>query len=137
MSRSAVQKITLAFGIVYFLIGILGFIPGITQFSDNPTGPVPGEGLLLGIFAVNVVHNVAHLALGAILIWGAQSADRVFGVNKVMAGIFLILVVGSFILPIVEGVNLNLADTFLHLASALLTGYLGFVAARQLSASRT
>jgi hypothetical protein len=29
---------------------------------------VPGEGLLLGIFAVNVVHNIAHLALGAVLV---------------------------------------------------------------------
>jgi len=44
----------LVFGIVYFLMGILGFIPGITQFSDNPTGPVPGEGLVLGILYVGV-----------------------------------------------------------------------------------
>ncbi|HEV2067112.1 MAG TPA: DUF4383 domain-containing protein, partial [Thermomicrobiales bacterium] len=60
MSTSTVQKITLAFGLVYLLIGVLGFIPGITRFESDPTGPVPGEGLLLGIFAVNVVHNVAH-----------------------------------------------------------------------------
>ena len=136
MSRSAVQKITLAFGIVYFLIGVLGFIPGITQLSDNPTGPVPGEGLLLGIFAVNVIHNIAHLALGAILIWGGLSAARVFGVNRAMAVVFLVLVVASVIAPVVEGVAINPPDTALHLASALLTGYLGFVAARQLSASR-
>lgn len=136
MNRSAVQKVTLGFGIVYFLIGVLGFIPGITRFADNPTGSVPGEGLLLGIFAVNVVHNIAHLALGAVLIWGGLSAARVAGVNKVMAGVFLVLVVGSVIAPIVEGVNLNPPDTVLHLVSALLTGYLGFVAARQLSASR-
>ncbi len=136
MSRSAVQKITLAFGIVYFLIGVLGFIPGITQFSPNPAGSVPGEGLLLGIFAVNVVHNIAHLALGAILIWGGLSATRVFGVNRAMAVVFLVLVVASVIAPIVEGVAINPPDTALHLASALLTGYLGFVAARQLSASR-
>ncbi len=136
MGRPAVQKITLAFGIVYFLIGVLGFIPGITQFSDNPAGPVPGEGLLLGIFAVNVVHNIAHLALGAILIWGGQSAARVFGVNRAMAVVFLVLVVASVIAPIVEGVAINPPDTALHLISALLTGYLGFVAARQLSASR-
>jgi hypothetical protein len=136
MSRSAVQKITLAFGIVYFLVGVLGFIPGITQFNPNPAGPVPGEGLLLGIFAVNVVHNIAHLAVGAVLIWGGLSAARVLAVNKAMAILFLVLVVGSIIAPIVEGVAINPPDTVLHLASALLTGYLGFLAARQVSTSR-
>ncbi len=69
MNRSTVQRITIGFGIVYVLIGILGFIPGITVPSPNP-GPVPGEGLLVGIFAVNWVHNIAHLVVGAALIWG-------------------------------------------------------------------
>ncbi len=136
MSRSAVQKITLAFGVIYFLVGVLGFIPGITRFSPNPAGPVPGEGLLLGIFAVNIVHNIAHLAVGAVLIWGGLSAARVFGVNRAMAVLFLVLVVASLITPIVEGVAINPPDTVLHLVSALLTGYLGFVTARQLSTSR-
>ncbi len=129
MSTSTVQKITSAFGLVYLLIGILGFIPGITVPPDDP-GPVPGEGLLLGVFAVNVVHNVAHLALGAVLVWGGRTAARVGAVNRLMAGVFLVLVVASVIAPIVEGVAINPPDTVLHLASALLTGYLGFVAAR-------
>jgi hypothetical protein len=67
MRRSTIEKITTGFGIVYILIGILGFVPGITIPAPNP-GPVPGDGLLLGIFVVNLVHNIVHLALGAILI---------------------------------------------------------------------
>ena len=130
MTRSTIQRITIGFGIVYLLIGILGFIPGITTFAANPVGPVPGEGLLLGIFAVNVVHNIAHLVLGAVLILGGLSAESVTKVNKGMAAVFLVLVVGSVIAPIVEGVAINPPDTILHLASALLTGYLGFVAPR-------
>ncbi len=129
MERSPIQKITLGFGIVYALVGVLGFIPGITVPAADP-GPVPGEGLLLGIFAVNVVHNLAHLLVAAILIAGGLSAARVFTVNKVVAGVFLLLVVASIIAPIVEGVAINPPDTALHLASALLTGYLGFVAPR-------
>ncbi len=136
MSTSTVQKITSAFGLVYLLIGVLGFVPGITRFESDPMGSVPGEGLLLGIFAVNVVHNVAHLALGAILVWGSRSAARVGAVDRLMAAVFLILVVASVIAPIVEGVAINPPDTVLHLASALLTGYLGFVATRQTAASR-
>ncbi len=129
MARSTVQKLTLGFGIVYALIGILGFIPGITVPATR-FNAVPGEGLLLGIFAVNLVHNLAHLLLGAILIGGGLSAARVLMVNKAMAVVFLVLTVASFIAPLVEGVNLNPPDTILHLASALLTGFLGFGAAR-------
>ena len=136
MERSTLQKITLGFGVVYALIGVLGFIPGITTTPADP-GPVPGEGLLLGIFAVNAVHNVAHLALGAILIWGGRSATNVVPVNKAMAVVFAALVVVSVIAPIAEGVAINPPDTILHLASALLTGYLGFGAARALAAGRS
>ncbi len=134
MSLSTIQKITLGFGIVYFLVGVLGFIPGITMHTDH--GPVPGAGLLLGIFAVNLIHNIAHLAVGAALIWGGLSASAVT-VNRVMAVVFAVLVVGSLIAPIVEGVAINPPDTVLHLASMLLTGYLGFAAGRAAVPSRT
>ena len=121
-NMSTVQKITVGFGAVYVLIGILGFIPGITQST------AAGQGLLLGIFAVNLLHNIAHLLLGAILIVGGMSASSVSMTLKAMAVIFAVLVVGSFIAPIVEGVAINPPDTILHLVSALLTGYLGFMA---------
>jgi hypothetical protein len=117
------QKITLGFGLVYILVGILGFVPGVTVPTDKP-----GHGLLLGIFAVNTLHNLVHLVAGAILVWGGLAAARVTTVNKFMAVVFAVLVPVSFIAPIAEGVAINLPDTVLHLVSALLTGYLGFVA---------
>src|SRR3954468_3564409 len=116
MSRSAAAKISLILGIVYVAIGVLGFIPGITQPSS-----MPGQGLLLGIFAVNTVHNLAHLVLGAALIWAATTGDNVRMVNKGLAAVFAILVVGSLIAPIVEGVAINPPDTGLHLLSLLVT----------------
>src|SRR3712207_6518812 len=121
MERSTIQKITIGFGVVYALVGVLGFIPGITQFSTR-YGAVPGEGLLLGIFAVNLVHNLAHLLLGGALIIGGRSEGAVITTNRIMAAVFLVLTVASFIAPLVEGVNLNPPDTILHLASAALTG---------------
>ena len=110
------QKITLVLGIVYVAVGILGFVPGITS-----------DGLLLGIFAVNTLHSIAHLALGAALIWGSMSA-AITTVNKAMAVVFGVLVLASFVAPIVEQLPLNPPDTILHLASAALTAYLGFFA---------
>ena len=122
-NMSMVQKITVGFGAVYVLLGILGFIPGITVATA-----VPGQGLLIGIFAVNLIHNITHLLLGAILIVGGMSAANVTMTNKALTVIFAVLVVASFIAPIVEGVAINPPDTLLHLVSALLTGYLGFMA---------
>jgi len=127
MSRSTAIKISLVFGVVYLAVGVLGFIPGITQPST-----MPGQGLLLGIFAVNTVHNLAHLVLGAALVWAATTGDNVRMVNRGLAAVFAILVVGSLVAPIVEGVAINPPDTALHLASLLVTGAVGFmVGARQ------
>ncbi|MGH2356307.1 MAG: DUF4383 domain-containing protein [Chloroflexota bacterium] len=120
---STIQKITVGFGVVYLLIGILGFIPGITVETE-----VPGQGLLLGIFAVNTLHNIAHLVIGAVFIWGGLTPRSTLLVNRAMAVVFLLLVVASFIAPVLEGLPLNPPDTVLHLVSALLTGYLGFFA---------
>ncbi len=129
MTITTIQRTTTGFGLVYLLVGILGFLPGITMPTHH--GPVPGEGLLLGIFAVNLVHNLAHLALGAVLVWGGLAATRVVPVNRAMAAVFALLVVASVIAPIVEGVAINPPDTVLHLASALLTAALGFASGRR------
>jgi hypothetical protein len=126
MSRSAAVKISLGLGLVYLLIGVLGFIPGITQPST-----APGQGLLLGIFAVNTVHNLAHLVLGAALVWAATTANNVRMVNRGMAAVFALLVIGSLVAPIVEGVAINPPDTGLHLVSLLVTAAIGFMAVRR------
>jgi hypothetical protein len=125
------QKITLGFGVFYVLIGILGFVPGITVPTD-----VPGQGLLLGIFAVNAIHNIIHLVAGAVLVWGGMTPGFTTTANKVMAVVFLLLVPVSLIAPIAEGVAINPADSLLHLASAALTGYLGFMMGGQSSPRR-
>ena len=56
----------------------------------------------------------------------SKSPGAVITTNRIMAAVFLVLTVASFIAPLVEGVNLNPPDTILHLASALLTAFLGW-----------
>ncbi len=135
MDIGTVKRITLVFGIIYALMGVMGFIPGLTSPADTP-GNMPNEGLVLGLFAVNVLHNLSHILFGAILIYGGLS-DQVFMVNRIMCVVFLALVVASVIQPLVDLVSVNIADTLLHLASAALTGFLGFIAPRGRVASRT
>ena len=131
MSRSLAVKLSVALGAAYLLIGVLGFIPGITV----PNGAAPGQGLLLGIFAVNTIHNLAHLLLGAALVYGAVATDNVRLVGRVLAVVFAVLVVGSVIAPIVEGVAINPPDTGLHLASLLVTAAIGWLGARRAMAT--
>ena len=126
MSQSLATKLSLALGAAYLLVGVLGFIPGITV----PNGAVPGQGLLLGIFAVNTIHNIAHLILGAALVYAGTSASNVRMVNRVLAVVFAVLVVGSVIAPIVEGVAINPPDTGLHLLSLLVTAAIGWMTQR-------
>lgn len=140
MDRSTVQKITIGFGVVYLLVGILGFIPGITTANTDYSG-VPGEGLIMGIFPVNLIHNLSHLALAAALILGGMSRNYVGTVNRVLCGVFVILVIAGLIGPLANTLlgaeAVNIPDLLLHLGSALLTGYLGFVAARDTDAYST
>lgn len=122
MSQSSGARISLILGIAYLAIGVLGFVPGITQPST-----MSGQGLLLGIFAVNTVHNAAHLVLGAALVWASTAGEQVRMINRGLAVVFAILVVGSLIAPIVEGVAINPPDTALHLVSLLVTAAVGML----------
>ena len=65
MDRTPVQNVARLVGIVFLLVGIAGFIPGITtnlyeglEFAGND-----GTAELLGIFEVSVLHNIVHGAL--------------------------------------------------------------------------
>jgi hypothetical protein len=65
--RSRAQWASLIVGIAFLAVGILGFIPGITTDYDS-LGFVDQHGAkLLGIFEVNALHNIVHLAFGVAL----------------------------------------------------------------------
>src|SRR5215212_4418081 len=107
-----VRAVTAIFGVAFLAVGVLGFIL-------NPTG-----GELLGIFAVNVAHNLVHVAFGVLGIAAAYAGwSRLYlqGVGV----IYLLLCVLGFIPGLYVGedmllglVHINLADNFLHLVLA-------------------
>ena len=115
-----VKKFASAFGIVMLLVGVLGFIPGITN-SDH---------MLLGIFHVNAVHNVIHLLTGAISLYvGMTSVSaskmyfQVFGVVYALVAILGFVYGDKDILGLVSS---NMADTWLHVVIAVVALYFGF-----------
>lgn len=115
-----VTKLANIFGIVLLLVGILGFIPGITT----------DDGLLLGIFQTDGLHNIVHLVTGAIGIWaaknGVKAAKMYFQVFGVIYAIITILGFFSGNEPVLGLISNNTADTILHLVIAVVALYLGF-----------
>ena len=114
------QLFALVFGAVYVLVGIMGFIDPLVDDQDK----------LLGIFGVNGLHNVAHLAVGALLLFGSRAPDTARMVNLVVGVVYLLLgVLGLFGILIEEGqsldLNNNAADTALHFGTAALALYFG------------
>lgn len=70
-----VRRFALVFGIIFLLIGVSGFVPGLTTEHSHPDVRVTsGLGLAFGLFPVNVLHNIAHLLFG---VWGLVAAKSV------------------------------------------------------------
>jgi hypothetical protein len=64
--RASVQKGAALVGIVFLVVGVAGFIPGITtQYSDLMFASHLSRAQLFGIFQVSVLHNLVHLLFGA------------------------------------------------------------------------
>lgn len=130
----SVRNFAVIFGVVFLIVGIAGFIPAFL----TPLGPehpelavTAGAGLLFGLFAVNVVHNIVHLIFG---VWGLAASRSVSGsvlYARSVAVIYALLVVmGLF--PVLQTtfglIPLFGHDIWLHLLLAAIAAYFGFVA---------
>ncbi|WP_372699078.1 DUF4383 domain-containing protein [Arthrobacter sp. JSM 101049] len=106
-------------GIVFLLVGILGFIPGVTTGYDSlKFAGHHSEALLLGLFQVSILHNIVHLLFG---IAGIALARSISGSKSyLVAGgiIYLILWIYGLVVGGESAANfvpLNNADNWLHL----------------------
>ena len=132
MRSSPNRLVATIFGAVYLVVGALGFaVTGGVGFIATEGG------LLLGVFEVNPLHNIAHLLIGAaLLIAGLSSAHAAKTVNVIVGAAYLLLgVVGFFLADTSLNIlALNTADHFLHLASALVLLGVGLGAERGMRA---
>lgn len=63
--KTLAQKLALVFGVIFVLVGILGFIPGITvNYDDLKFSGEESDAELLGLFQVSILHNILHLLFG-------------------------------------------------------------------------
>ena len=111
------QKAAKFLGIIFVLVGILGFVPALTP-----------DGLLLTIFEVDAVHNIIHLVTGIIAVMAAKSMDGSKKFLQVFGVVYALVAILGFFGPShdVLGVASNPADTWLHVVVAVIFLYLGF-----------
>ncbi|GAC1348607.1 MAG: hypothetical protein NVS4B7_18010 [Ktedonobacteraceae bacterium] len=123
--------VALAIGIVMVIIGIIGFfIP-----AENSTGVQS----LLGIFDVDLVHNLIHLLTGVLGIAAAftgwsRTFNRTFGVIYIVLG--LVGLIPALYFPsgsfghdnglFLGLTHLNAGDHILHLVVGLAAAAVGF-----------
>ena len=139
-ARRPVQLAALVVGVVFLLIGIAGFIPGITtnydqlQFAGHQSGA-----LLLGVFQVSILHNIVHLLFG---VAGLAMARTAAGARNYLIGGGVIYAV-LWLYGLVIGDNapanfvpVNMADDWLHLVLAVAMIALGVLLGRDRRALR-
>ena len=117
------------FGIVFLAVGILGFVPGVTTTGSD------GMPMLLGIFMVNTVHSIVHIASGAVFLLasmsGAAAASlwfKIFGLIYAVVAVMGFVVGNGMIFGLISN---NPADTWLHVVLAVAMLAIGFGAPKQ------
>jgi len=121
--RTLNQTLALAVGALFLLMGLAGFfVTGFSGFTERDHSQT------LAGFAVNPLHNIVHLLIGAagIALARTQSGARTYG----------LLLVGGYGLTFLYGLfaqnaewdvlNINLADNVLHLLAVLAGAVIAF-----------
>ncbi len=129
-SRDMIQIAAMLVGVVFLLVGVLGFIPGITTGDLGAAGH-ESHAELLGIFQVSILHNIVHLLFGVAGVLMARShagakTYLVFG-----GVIYLVLFVLGLAMvgkeTAINFVPVNAADNVLHLVLGIAMIGVGLV----------
>ncbi len=126
------RTFALLFGIVFLAVGVLGFVPGMVHppMGDHDVTMTQNYGDLLGLFPVNLLHNVVHIIFG---LWGlaaSRSLGGSIGYARAVAVIYALLTV----LGLLDATNTTFGlipiygnDVWLHAVLALVAAYFGWV----------
>ncbi|MGO1312256.1 MAG: DUF4383 domain-containing protein [Brevibacterium aurantiacum] len=140
-TRTSVQLVSGLFGAVFLLVGILGFVPGITQDLDTIMfAGHHSQAALLGIFQVSVLHNIVHLLFGIVGLLGLRSRGLAKTYLIVGGIVYAVLWIYGLVVPMESMGNfvpLNTADNWLHFVLAVAMVTTGIVFGRKARTSVT
>jgi hypothetical protein len=138
--KTTLQLAATVFGVVFLLVGILGFVPGITtHYSDLKFAGHDSGAKLLGVFMVSILHNIVHLLFGI----AGLLAARTFAASRTyfLAGgvIYLVLTLYGAVIDQMKSINfvpINTADNWLHLVLGVAMIAVGVVLGRSVATAR-
>jgi hypothetical protein len=135
--RSPLRTTAQVVAAVFLLVGVLGFIPGITtnydtlQFANHHS-----DALLLGVFQVSILHNIVHLLFGAA---GFALARTASGAKAYLVGggaVYLVLWLYGLVIDKDSAANfvpINAADDWLHFVLGVGMIALGLVLGKRIA----
>jgi arginine exporter protein ArgO len=138
--RTDIQKAAFLFGIVFALVTVLGFIPGITQDFDRLTTFDDVGAKLLGIFGVNILENIVHglyavAGFVAASSWAASKNYFVWG-----GAVYLVVWIYGLVIDDNSSANIlgmNNAADWLHFVLGITMLAIGYLLSRRVAADRT
>lgn len=139
-TRTPIQLAALVVGVVFLLVGVAGFIPGVTTGYDTLAFAGHESGaLLLGLFQVSILHNLVHLAFGVAGIALSRSISGARGFLIGGGAIYLVLWVYGLVIDMSSDANfvpLNSPDNWLHLVLGVGMAGLGILLGRRSGLTR-
>ncbi len=129
------RRFALVMGVVYLLVGLMGLLGiGLSQPADmtmlNDLNVTAQSGYLLGLFPVNVLHNIVHLVIGALGVALSRQTGSARGYARGLAVFYGLLA----IMGLIPALNTTLGlipifghDVWLHALSAIAAGVVGFM----------
>jgi hypothetical protein len=129
------QPIAAVVGVAFLLVGVLGFVPGITTDYDSLTwAGHDSDAQLLGLFAVSGLHNVVHLLFGVagLTLARTESSAKAYLIGG--GAVYLVLFVYGLVVDQTSDANfvpVDDADNWLHLALGVAMVGLGLVPDRR------
>jgi len=129
------QQAALLIGGVFVLVGIAGFIPGITTDAPGDFAGDESEAELLGIFSVSVLHSLVHVGFG---LAGMALAHTWTGArNYLIGGGVIYLALGVLgIVGLLDWLPADDSDDWLHLALGIGLVGLGWVLRNEVRSDR-
>lgn len=121
---SLAQRMAQIFGILFLVVAVLGFFVSGGSMDANPT-TAPR---VIGLFPVNLLHNIVHLLFGLWGIVATRTHDSAVLYCRVSGIVYLLLFVLGFIIPSTFGlIPIGGADVWLHLFLGVVLGFVGVV----------
>ncbi|WP_174264510.1 DUF4383 domain-containing protein [Phytoactinopolyspora halotolerans] len=123
MTATPVQAAATVVAAVFLVIGVMGFIPGITtDFDEMQFAGHESEAMLLGVFQVSILHNIVHLLFGVVGLFLGRSFAGARNFLIWGGAVYAVLWLYGLFVDEESSANfvpLNSADDWLHLVLAL------------------